>query len=126
MSPKHNLICIVDDDRSMSRMLSRVITSSAFEVASFSSAEEFLESDAVVNCACLILDLNLPGMSGMDLQQHLKDSGREIPIIFVSGHADESTKQAVMAAGAAGFLSKPFKVNLLLDTVRALPALVLS
>ena len=107
-------------------MLSRVITSSAFEVASFSSAEEFLESDAVVNCACLILDLNLPGMSGMDLQQHLKDSGREIPIIFVSGHADESTKQAVMAAGAAGFLSKPFKVNLLLDTVRALPALVLS
>jgi len=126
MLPKHNLICIVDDDRSMSRMLSRVITSSAFEVASFSSAEEFLESDAVVNCACLILDLNLPGMSGMDLQQRLKDSGREIPIIFVSGHADESTKQAVLAAGAAGFLSKPFKVNLLLDTVRALPALVLS
>jgi len=126
MLPKHNLICIVDDDRSMSRMLSRVITASAFEVVAFSSAEEFLESDAVVNCACLILDLNLPGMSGMDLQQRLKDSGLEIPIIFVSGHADESTKQAVLAAGAAGFLSKPFKVNLLLDTVRALPALVLS
>ena len=126
MSPKHNLICIVDDDPSMARMLTRVITASAFEVASFSSAEEFLGSDAVRDCACLILDLNLPGMSGIDLQERLKNSGREIPIIFISGHADEGTRRSVMAAGAAGFLNKPFNVNALLDTVRALPALVVS
>jgi FixJ family two-component response regulator len=124
MSLKHNLICIVDDDRSMSRMLSRVIRASAFEVVSFGSAEEFLESNAVEESACLILDLNLPGMSGIDLQQHLTNSGSEMPIIFISGHADEATKRGVLEAGAAGFFNNPFKIDTLLEMVRGLPALV--
>ena len=123
MSLKHNLICIVDDDRSMSRMLSRVIRASAFEVVSFGSAEEFLDSPAVEESACLILDLNLPGMSGIDLQQHLTNSGSETPIIFISGHADEAIKREVLEAGAAGFFSKPFKIDALLEMVRSLPAL---
>lgn len=110
----------------MSRMLSRVINASAFEVISFGSAEEFLESHAVEESACLILDLNLPGMSGIDLQQSLRSSGHKIPIIFISGNADEATKRGALEAGAAGFFNKPFKIDALLEMVRTLPALVVS
>jgi len=100
-------------------MLQRVITAAGLDVASFDSAEEFLNSDALTDSACLILDLNLPGMSGADLQQHLNDSGWEIPIIFISAQADETTKRRVLKAGAAGFFDKPFSIESLLDTVRS-------
>lgn len=119
MPQTNTLISVVDDDRSMSRMLQRVITAAGLDVASFDSAEEFLNSDALTDSACLILDLNLPGMSGADLQQHLNDSGWEIPIIFISAQADETTKRRVLKAGAAGFFDKPFSIESLLDTVRS-------
>ena len=124
MAHENSLISIIDDDRSMSRMLSRVVRAAGFSVLSFDSAEAFLNSNAVRESACLILDMNLPGMSGVDLQQRLKNSGRQTPIIFISGHADEAVKRMVMEAGAAGFFSKPFKIDVLLETVRSLPARV--
>ncbi|HYW74234.1 MAG TPA: response regulator [Pyrinomonadaceae bacterium] len=118
MSPKNHLISIIDDDQSMSRMLNRVMTALGFEVLSFESAEEFLKSHALVESACLILDVNLPGMSGVDLQRQLNDSGPRIPIVFISGQADDATKRLALEAGAAGFFSKPFKIEALLAAVR--------
>ena len=119
-------ISVIDDDPSMARMLQRVITAAGFDVVRFASAEEFLSSAALADSACLILDLNLPGMSGIDLQQHLNDSGHEIPIIFISAQADEVVRRRVLEAGAAGFFNKPFSIDSLLATVHALPALALS
>src|SRR5204862_7173712 len=113
------LISVVDDDQSMSRMVQRVITAAGLEVASFGSAEEFLDSEAPSASACLILDMNLPGMSGADLQQHLHDSGREMPIIFISAQADETARGRALKAGAAGFFNKPFSIEPLLATVLA-------
>lgn len=124
MSPKNTLISIVDDDRSMSRMLFRVITAAGFDVVCFGSAEEFLASSTLADSACLILDMNLPGMSGVELQQHLADSGQAIPIIFISGQADETLKRRALEAGAKGFFNKPFSIESLLSTVRSVPALV--
>src|ERR1043165_6685355 len=118
MPSKDSLISIVDDDQSMSLMLRRVMSAFGFEVASFSSAEEFLDSGALGNSACLILDVNLPGMSGIELQRELNDSGARVPTIFISGQADESTKRVAMGAGATGFFSKPFRIDALLTTIR--------
>jgi FixJ family two-component response regulator len=126
MPSTNTVISVIDDDPSMSRMLQRVIAAEGFGVARFASAEQFLDSAALAESACLILDVNLPGMSGIDLQQHLNDSGHQIPIIFISGQADETIKRRVLEAGAAGFFNKPFSIDSLLATVRALPALALS
>ena len=125
MSPQNTLISVIDDDRSMSRMLNRVITGSGFEVKSFGSAEEFLDSGAAVDSACLILDMNLPGMSGADLQRYLRDSGTKVPIIFISGQADDTARRRALDSGAAGFFNKPFKIELLLALVREVPTLSL-
>jgi FixJ family two-component response regulator len=110
----------------MSRMLFRVITAAGFDVLSFGSAEEFLACGTVAYSACLILDMNLPGMSGADLQQRLADSGEDIPIIFISGQADEAMKRRVLEAGATGFFSKPFSIESFMATVRSVPALALN
>ena len=126
MPPMKTQISVIDDDPSMARMLQRVITAAGFDVVRFASAEEFLSSAALADSACLILDVNLPGMSGIDLQRHLNDSGREIPIIFISAQADEVIRRRVLEAGAAGFFNKPFSIESLLATVRTLPALALS
>ena len=125
MPPMNAVISVIDDDPSMSRMLQRVIVAAGFEVVRFTSAEDFLNSVAIDDSACLILDVNLPGMSGMDLQRHLNASGRQVPIIFISGQADETIKRRLLAAGAAGFFNKPFSIDSLLATVRGLPALAL-
>jgi len=107
-------------------MLHRVITAAGLEVVSFSSAEEFLDSGALSDSACLILDMNLPGLSGIELQQHLHASGLEIPIIFISAQADENAKRQVLEAGAAGFFNKPFSIESLLATVRSIRSVALT
>ena len=118
VSVNNPLISVVDDDTSMSRMLCRVIRSAGLEVLSFRSAEEFLNSNRTNDVACLILDINLPGISGIDLQQQLKDSGVAIPTIFISGKAPEDFQQNALTAGAVGFFRKPFSIESLLTTVR--------
>ena len=114
------MIAVIDDDQSMARMLSRVIRAEGFGVEWFHSAEEFLDSGSLRQFDCLILDLNLPGMSGIDLQRQLNDSGVEIPIVFISGQAEEATRQHAIDAGAAGFFSKPFNIDSLLASIRSL------
>jgi FixJ family two-component response regulator len=117
---KNSVVSVVDDDESMRRMLSRGIQAAGFDVAVFNSAEEFLDSGNPSNSDCLVLDVDLPGMNGIELQQHLNDSGTGISIIFMSGHADERIRKRALEAGAAGFFSKPLSISTLVATIRTL------
>jgi FixJ family two-component response regulator len=119
MSQVNPLISVVDDDPSMSRMLCRAIKAAGLSVDAFGSAEEFLDSDASRASVCLILDMNLPGMSGLELQQRLNASRRAVPIIFMSAQADEATRSRAFKAGAIGFLPKPFSLDSLLTALRS-------
>ena len=121
MPETSNLISVVDDDPSMSRMLCRAIKAAGLSVDAFSSAEEFLDSEASRTSVCLLLDMNLPGMSGLELQQLLNASRLEVPIIFMSAQADEATQRRALNAGAAAFLRKPFSIESLLATLRSIP-----
>ena len=121
MPQTNPLISVVDDDPSMSRMLCRAIKAAGLSVDVFGSAEEFLDSAASRASVCLILDVNLPGMSGLELQQRLNASRLEVPIIFMSAQADEITQRRALKAGAVGFLRKPFSIESLLATLRSLP-----
>jgi FixJ family two-component response regulator len=120
MAQTSHMISVVDDDPSMSRMLCRAIKAAGLNVGAFGSAEEFLDSEASQASDCLILDMNLPGMSGLELQQLLNDSRHEVPIIFMSAQADEFTQQRALNAGAIGFLRKPFTIESLLATLRSI------
>ena len=126
MSTSSTIISVVDDDQSMSRMLSRVLTSAGFTVKSFTSAEEFLDSRGFTDSACLILDMNLPGMSGDELQWILNGRGFDLPIIFISADADEAIQKRVLDSGAVAFLDKPFNIDILLDKIRSIPIPTLS
>jgi len=121
MPQTNQLISVVDDDPSMSRMLCRAIKAAGLRVDAFGSAEEFLDSDASQKSVCLILDMHLPGMSGLELQQLLNASRQEVPIIFMSAQADEATQLRALEAGACGFLRKPFSIESLLATLRSIP-----
>jgi len=113
------LISVVDDDHSMCRMLSRIIGAAGFEVEVFTSAEQLLDAGRLGDTGCLILDVDLPGMSGIELQQRLKESELRIPIIFISGQSDEQTRERALQAGASGFFKKPFSINSLLTVIHA-------
>jgi FixJ family two-component response regulator len=126
VSTTNTIISVVDDDQSMSRMLCRVLTSAGFTVKSFTSAEEFLDSRGFTDSACLILDMNLPGMSGDELQWILNGRGFDLPIIFISADADEAIQKRVLDSGAVAFLDKPFNIDILLDKIRSIPIPTLS
>ena len=115
---KKLIVAVVDDDESIRKTVSSIVESDGLEVAAYGSAEEFLERGGPADSACLILDVHLPGISGVDLQELLNRSHSRIPIIFISADADEQTRERALRAGAAGFLSKPFSVSSLLDAVR--------
>ena len=119
----NSLISVVDDDQSMCRMLARIIESAGLKVAVFTSAEEFLDSGQLHDSACLVLDVDLPGMNGLQLQQQLKDAGQGIPIIFISGQGTELTRERALKAGAVGFFDKPFSITSLLAAIRSVGAL---
>ena len=111
------LVAIVDDDELFRRSIERLVRSAGFKVEVFGSAEEFLERGDMDRTACAILDMKLPGMSGLDLQQRLIATPTPIPIVFVSAH-DEATMQAnALRAGAVAFLRKPFDNRTLLDAL---------
>ena len=126
MADSIRIISVVDDDHSMSRMLCRVLTSEGFAVISFASAEEFLESERAQDSDCLILDMNLPGMSGSELHQQLLKQKIDTPIVFISADADEATQRRALDDGAAGFLSKPFSLESLLSLVRSVALLTIA
>ena len=112
------LIAIIDDDESMQDSLRGLIESTGLMARCFGSAEEFLEYDLHCEAACLITDILMPQMSGLELQTRLKDEECDIPIIFITAYGDASTRIQAMRGGAVELLAKPFDHHLLLKTVR--------
>ena len=113
------LVVIVDDDESMRSALDGLMKQAGFQALAFASAEEFLNSGEQERTACLIADIRMPGMSGLDLQSKLNRDRIRIPIIFITALGDEKMRMQALRAGAVEFLSKPFDDDALLDTVRA-------
>src|ERR1700722_5117194 len=116
--PEICLVSVIDDDESLRRALERLIRSFGFPVVVFPSAHEFLLSDRVQDTACLILDMQMPRMNGLQLQSHLTQAGCRIPIIFITAYPDERGRARALQAGAADFLQKPFSDDVLLNGIR--------
>jgi FixJ family two-component response regulator len=112
------IVFVVDDDPSVREALSSLIRSAGLSVKTFSSAQEFLTSQRPDAPACLVLDVRLPGLSGLDLQRELSATHSSIPIIFITGHGDIPTTVEAMKAGAVEFLTKPFRDQDLLDAIQ--------
>jgi FixJ family two-component response regulator len=112
------IVFVVDDDPSVREALSSLIRSAGLSVKTFSSAQEFLTSQRPDAPACLVLDVRLPGLSGLDLQRELAATHSSIPIIFITGHGDIPTTVEAMKAGAVEFLTKPFHDQDLLDAIQ--------
>lgn len=111
------LIAVVDDDQSVRKALENLISSVGFEVRLFASAEAFLDSDAPANTDCAVLDLRLPGISGIELQRKLAADGQNIPGIIITAQGDDRDQAEAAAAGAIAFIKKPFKEEVLLAAI---------
>jgi FixJ family two-component response regulator len=112
-------ISIVDDDASIREALKSLMRSVQYDVEAFASAEAFLASERSNDTSCLILDLYLPGMNGFDLQNHLNSEQRGIPVIFITAHADEVSRQRALKAGAIDLLSKPVRREPLFKAIQS-------
>jgi FixJ family two-component response regulator len=112
-------VAIVEDDDSVKNALQDLIESDGLSALGFSSAEQFLDSEARHNASCLIADVRMPGMSGLELGAQLKAEESRIPIIYITAHGDAEARARAMRDGAMGFLTKPFKDAVLLDMVHA-------
>jgi FixJ family two-component response regulator len=113
------LISVVDDDDSVRESLRGLIRSVGFAVKVFASAEEFLNSDHLRNTDCLILDVRMPGMNGLELQRQLAATARKIPVIFITAHGDEEVRSRALNGGAVDYLLKPFSEEALLNAIDA-------
>ena len=112
------LVAIVDDDDLFRRSIERLVRAAGFRVEAFGSAEEFLERGSLDRTACAILDMRLPGMNGLDLQQRLITTSRPMPIVFVSAHDEAVMRANAFKAGAIAFLKKPFDNITLLNALQ--------
>jgi FixJ family two-component response regulator len=111
------IVSVVDDDRSFRRSIERLIRLAGFKVQVFGSAREFLAAELPEGPSCLVLDVRMPGLSGLDLQRELAKTPIAIPIIFITGHGDIPMSVQAMKAGAVEFLTKPFRERELLDAI---------
>ena len=118
MSDPNSIVFVVDDDPLVRDSVADLLCSAGFAALTFGSATEFIQAKRADVSACLILDVELPGLSGLDLQTDLAKSGIEVPIIFLTGHGDIPKSVRAMKAGAAEFLTKPFRAEELVDAVR--------
>lgn len=119
MIASRSLVAVVDDDESVRESLPDLLREFGFTVRVFSSAEEFLGCDCVGQTGCLLLDIALPGMSGLDLQQELSSRGQGVPIVFITAQADETIRPHVLDQGAVECLFKPFSDTALLEALNA-------
>ncbi len=110
-------IVLIDDDESVRRALRRSLRSVGRNVEAFATAEEFLQAGTPTLPDCLVLDVHLPGLSGLELQQRFKAEGRSIPIVFITAYEDEQTRELALQEGAIAFLQKPFEEQALLAAV---------
>src|ERR1700759_5209631 len=117
MNDKESLVCIIDDDLSIRESLDDLLTSMGQKVKTFCSAQEFLNKPPLEKPSCLVLDVQMPGMSGLDLQRELGHSDSHIPIIFMTGYGNIPQSVHAMKAGAIEFLTKPFRDEELLNAV---------
>src|SRR5262245_59102654 len=113
------VVSVIDDDPSLRQSLLNLLISAGLRVATFESAEVFLESGSRDNTGCLVLDVRMPGMGGLALLRLLATSGSRIPVIMLTAHADEETRQRSLQAGEVEFLEKPVKGSALLNAVRS-------
>ena len=113
------VVFVVDDDPSMRRSLESLLRSVGLDARLFSSAQEFMQAERPDAPGCLVLDVRLPGMSGLTFQQELAKASVALPIIFITGHGDVPMSVRAMKAGAAEFLTKPFDDQVLLDAINA-------
>jgi FixJ family two-component response regulator len=111
------LVAVVDDEESLRRSVRNLLRSVGYRVVSFASAEEFLVPGAAAGASCLILDLRMPGMSGLELLQHLAGTPQPIPVVVVTARAEEELRRAALGFGALAFLTKPFVPDELLAAV---------
>jgi len=111
------IVFVIDDDDSVRRSLERLLRSVDLDVETFASAQDFLRKPMPDRPACVVLDLRLPGPSGLELQESLIRAGHDVPIIFISGHADVPSSVRAIKAGAVDFLQKPFSDQALLDII---------
>ena len=114
---KQSVVMIVDDDDSVRRAARRLIRSFGFAVDTFPSAEDFLASGRLDETACLVLDVHMPGLSGLELQARLNAMGYHLPIVFITAFADDNARTHALKAGAYAYLVKPFEEDDLLDCI---------
>src|SRR5829696_616830 len=112
------IVFVVDDDVSVRKSLELLIDSAGWQPETFASAQEFLQRPRVVAPSCLVLDMSLPDLNGLELQKRVAPDRVDMPIIFISGYGDVSTTVRAMKAGAIEFLTKPFRDDVLLDAIR--------
>jgi FixJ family two-component response regulator len=117
--PRIPLISIVDDDDALRNSLENLIRSAGLRAQGFSSAEAFLSSNQVHETRCLVLDVRMPGMSGLELQRQMAVANSHIPIIFITAHEDDAQRSRALEAGAVAFLHKPFYEEELLNAIEA-------
>ena len=117
MTDTDPIVFIVDDDNSVRKALTRLVKSVDLTVEAFASADDFLKRDSHNGPACLVLDIRMPGLSGLDLQDELVAAGRTLPIIFISAHGNIPLSVRAMKAGAVDFIEKPFEDQTLLDAI---------
>lgn len=118
MTESQATVFVIDDDPSVRKSIGRLVKSEGFEAKSYPSAQAFLEAPAPNEAGCIILDVRMPGLSGLDLQDELAARGIGTPIIFITGHGDVPSTVRAMKAGAVDFLEKPFEDETLLDLIR--------
>ncbi len=111
------LISIVDDDDSLRNSLNNLLRSLGYRTESYASAEDFLNSNHLDDTECLILDVRMPGMSGLNLQRHLVENNSRVPIVFITSHADDDARTRALEAGAVAFLYKPCREETLLAAI---------
>jgi len=122
MPKQQKIVAVVDDDPSMLRATADLLNALGFSTKIFASAQEFLDSGTATQADCLLLDINLPGVSGFELQRRLKLSGSPLPVIFMTALDDEGTSRQAHEAGCVAFLRKPYSARQLIDALaKAVP-----
>ena len=116
---REHCIAIVDDDQSVRDAVTNLFRSMGFPAMAFASAEEFLNAGSLDTTSCIVLDVQMPGMGGLSLQSHLAATGRQIPLVFVTGYPDAVVRDKAMSLGAVCFLTKPFNEDDLVDGLRS-------
>jgi FixJ family two-component response regulator len=117
MTDSTPLVCVVDDDASVLKGLARLLRAWCYRVRTCTGAQEFLDQSGDKSIDCVVVDMHMPGLSGLELQAALHRSGRRVPVVFVTGHGDAATRDRALAAGASAFLQKPFTDRELIQEV---------